>query len=74
MSTAQAWLALSQTQRRFAWDYRRQALIAQSQGKQKRYEEYRAKSDRLWREAKFNLWMAQTWPVATAEQEIRRAA
>lgn len=75
MSIRQAWLSLSRFQRRSAWEYRAAALTAQSQGKQQRYERLRKLSDQSWREAKFNLWLARTWPVEKqAEQAMKEAA
>jgi len=76
MSEAQAWFALSQKQRRLAWEYRRFALEDEQAGKLERYRLNRQRSDTLWRSAKFSLQRLRVWRYAETEakHEIRRAA
>ncbi len=52
---------LAQTQRRFAHEYKRWAVEYQQRGDGKRYEENRAKSDRLWQSAKFLMRGLRGW-------------
>lgn len=56
---AEALFSLSQTQRRLAHEAKRNALAAQAKGKDSRFLQYRAESDRLWRAAKFYLRWAR---------------
>jgi len=76
MTEAQAWFALSQKQRRLAWEYRNWALEDEQAGKLERYRINRQRSDTLWRSAKFSLQRVRVWRFVgdEAKHEIRRAA
>lgn len=60
-ATREAWVSLSQTQRRLAHRYKRLADQAEQAGDRSYYVHCRVESDRLWRSAKWNLKQARNW-------------
>lgn len=54
-----AFFSLSQTQRRFAHEYKRWAKAAEAEGDLERYRRFRAESNRLWNEAIWHLQAAK---------------
>lgn len=57
--TARAFFDLSQTQRRLAHRYKREALEWEARGHHANYAHCRTESDRLWRSAKWALNQAR---------------
>lgn len=57
--TRRAFFDLSQTQRRLAHRYKREALEWEARGHQANYDHCRTESDRLWRSAKWHLSQAR---------------
>jgi hypothetical protein len=55
----EAFFSLSQTQRRLAWRYKREALEWERQGHLRNYAHCRSESDRLWRAAWTHLEFAR---------------
>lgn len=58
---ADAFLSLSQSQRRLAHRAKREALAAEAEGKLHWYRHFRSESDRLWKSAWWNLRQARYW-------------
>ncbi|HTV69285.1 MAG TPA: hypothetical protein VMF90_12180 [Rhizobiaceae bacterium] len=59
LDTALALLSLSQTQRRLAHRYKRDALEYERRGNLPVYREMRSESDRLWNEALLHFYKAR---------------
>lgn len=74
-SEAQAWLSLSQTQRRLAHNYKRMALEDERAGNLERYRINRKRSDDLWQSAKWSLSRLRVWRFVEhqAEQFLQAA-
>ncbi|WP_173931359.1 hypothetical protein [Chelativorans sp. Marseille-P2723] len=63
-AVSSAFFSLAMTQRRLAHSYKRDALKAKALGNDKRFEEFRQKSDRLWNDAKKHFSYARSWRQA----------
>lgn len=59
--TRLALFSLSQTQRRLAHRYKREALEWEAKGHHANFAHCRTEADRLWRQAKWHLEKARTW-------------